>query len=146
MGQVRREAEHLGVADRLRFLGYRRDVPALMLASRATVLPAGREGMPGVVMESMAPGAPVIGATPRGTRDLLAHGGGLLVPVGDVRALAKAMAYVADHPNESRAMGERGHRSIDAYSLERVIGMYEALYSEALGMGSGPEPLRLRAG
>ena len=84
-------------------------------------------------MESMALGVPVIGAAARGTRDLLAQGGGLLVSVGDVGALARAIGYLADHPDEARTMGEMGRRAVEAYSLDRVIAMHEALYSEALG-------------
>ncbi len=54
------------------------------------------EGTPNPVLEAMAMGTPVIGADARGTRDLLADGCGILVPVGDTGALARAFRSVAE--------------------------------------------------
>ncbi len=134
MEEVRKETERLGVVEQVRFLGYRRDVPALMLASRATVLPSGQEGLPRAVMESMALGVPVIGAAARGTQELLERGGGWLVPIGDVEALAKAMAFVADHPEEAARMGQRAAEAVKEYDLERILDLHAQLYEEALAL------------
>lgn len=125
-------AHTLGVAGQVRFLGFRQDIPVLMKASLATLLPSEREGLPRSVMESMALGVPVIGADARGTRDLLASGAGIIVPVGDAEALARAMRYLLDNPEEAHKMGERGLEAIRSYDLRHILKMHEKLYAEAL--------------
>src|SRR5438105_5018604 len=59
-GTLTMKAEFLGVADRVHFLGIRRDIPNLMRASVATLLPSEREGLPRSIMESLALAVPVI--------------------------------------------------------------------------------------
>lgn len=64
-------AKQRGVASQTHFLGFRRDIPKLMMAVQATILPSAQEGLPRAVMESIVRGVPVIGSDIRGTRDLL---------------------------------------------------------------------------
>lgn len=127
-------AHDLGIADQVRFLGFREDIPSLITASRATLLPSEREGLPRSVMESMALGTPVIGADARGTRDLLASGAGIIVPVGDPYRLALAMSYLLDNPDRAKQMGEVGQRDIQQYDLEIILSLHEQLYQEALNL------------
>jgi glycosyltransferase involved in cell wall biosynthesis len=129
---MRQLAASLGIADRVRFLGYRRDISKLIRLARATILPSAQEGLPRSVMESLCLEVPVIGSRIRGTSDLLDQGGGLLVPVGDVAALAAAMQRMIDHPDEARAMGERGRRGMADYDQRAIVRLHEELYDEAL--------------
>ncbi len=96
MGQCKKLCEELGIAARVHFMGHVADVRPYILASCATVLPSEREGLPRSVMESLALGVPVIGADTRGIRDLISRGNGWIVPVGEVRELARAMKNVLD--------------------------------------------------
>jgi glycosyltransferase involved in cell wall biosynthesis len=121
---------NLGVKDRVHFLGNRRDIPALMRASVATILASEQEGLPRSVMESLCLEVPAIGTDIRGTRDLLEGGVGLLVKLGDIEGLAQAMAWVLDHPVAAREMAQRGRKSILAYELQNILKQYEALYAE----------------
>jgi glycosyltransferase involved in cell wall biosynthesis len=130
--EMQRRAAELGVADRVHFLGLRRDIPALVRASVAVLLPSQQEGLPRSAMESMSLGVPVVGSRIRGTADLLEGGGGVLVPVGDVTALTDTLARILDHPEEAREMGRRGRERAASYHLEIIIAMHEALYEEAL--------------
>ena len=130
--EMQRRAAELGVADRVHFLGVRRDIPALVRASVAVLLPSQQEGLPRSAMESMSLGVPVVGSRIRGTADLLEGGGGVLVPVGDVAALTDTLARILDHPEEAREMGRRGRERAASYHLETIIAMHEALYEEAL--------------
>lgn len=70
------------------FLGYRRDLPDLLAGGDVLVHPSSREGLPTVVLEAQASGLPVVGAACRGTADLLAHGAGILHPIGRIDELA----------------------------------------------------------
>ena len=132
MESMQRLATQLGIADRVRFLGFRKDVPALIQASTAMLLPSEQEGLPRSVMEAMAQGVPVIGSRIRGMTDLLDNDRGKLVPVGDVTGIANAMAWIVDHPHEARALGERGRQAIAAYDLRNIVDMHDRLYDEAL--------------
>ena len=127
-GAVRDQAEGLGLAGRVHFLGQRSDVPRLMLASLATVLPSEREGLNRSVMESIALGVPVLGADARGIRDLITDPSrGFLFPVGDVAALAAAMVKMADDPPKERP------RPDPAWDIRNLLRAHEKLYAELLG-------------
>jgi len=130
--RLRTLAAQLSVAARVHFLGRRSDVPQLLAAATALILPSDREGLPRSVLEAMAMGTPVVGTRIRGTRELLEEGAGLLVEIGDAAALASAMQWVVDHPQESAALAERAHKRVRRYALERIISLHETLYEQLL--------------
>jgi len=144
LDQMKQLATSLGIVDRVRFLGFRKDVPALVQSSVATLLPSEQEGLPRTVMESMCQGVPVIASCIRGVTDLLRDGRGLMVPVGDIPALTNAMAWVLDHPDEAQAMGERGRSVMAAYDLSHILELHEDLYDEALAGVASRSPCELR--
>ena len=82
----------------VRFLGHRDDVGDLLAAADVLALPSRREGLPGVVLEAMAVGTPVVATDLPGTREALGPDLGVLVPVGDPAALAAALGEVLDAP------------------------------------------------
>ncbi|MFO0866253.1 MAG: glycosyltransferase family 4 protein [Gemmataceae bacterium] len=139
--EMQQLAQELGIADRVRFLGFRRDIPTLIRVSRAVMLPSEREGLPRSLMESLSLGVPAIGCSIRGVADLLADGRGLLVPVGNPPALASAIRQLAEHPDEAVAMGERGRQAMKTYDLREIIRMHEELYDEVLGICAGDRSL-----
>ena len=120
-------AEKLGISRQVHFLGQRSDIPLLMLASRATVLPSEREGLNRSVMESLALGIPVLGADVRGIRDLVADPSqGELYPVGNPAALAASMLVVVSSPS-------RFHPRPDPrWSLDHLLKEHETLYGRLL--------------
>lgn len=126
---------NLGIAERVRFLGVRADIPDLLSAADAFVLSSAWEGLPNVVMEALAAGKPVVATRVGGVPELVEEGkSGFLVPPKDPEALARAMLRLMDLSLEERLrMGERGRRHIEEnYSLERVVDQWEALYKELL--------------
>lgn len=125
-------AARLGIAQRVHLLGFRKDIPALIQSSVATLLCSEQEGLPRSVMESMCQAVPVIGSRIRGMTDLLEDGRGLLVPVGDVHGFAKAMGWVLDNVSDARTLGERGRAGMAAYDLGDILHLHEKLYDEAL--------------
>ncbi len=129
---VQDQAESLGLTGQIKMLGYRRDIPVLLKASNALLLPSEREGLPRSVLEAMCAATPVISTEIRGVEDLLADNCGLMTKVGDVEAIAKALIWVADHPTEARELGLRGQEKMKLFSLDNVIKMHEDLYGELL--------------
>jgi glycosyltransferase involved in cell wall biosynthesis len=130
---VRGAAAAAGLADRTSFLGalpYER-LPALFAAADLFMLSSDNEGFGRVVVEAGLAGLPVVATDCPGPRDLLAEGGGVLVPRGDAGALAAAVAGLLEDPAARRAMGEAGrarmHAAFGAAALvERLVDCWEA--------------------
>lgn len=111
------------VGRRVRFLGYRDDVPDLLRAADIFVLASWREGMPRSIIEAMLSGLPVVATDIRGSREEVVDGEtGLLVPVRDEVALSDALARLAGDAAMRRAMGAAGlARARRLYVEEKVI-------------------------
>jgi glycosyltransferase involved in cell wall biosynthesis len=129
---MRELASSLGLEDRVHFLGFRDDIPTLMRASRAVLLVSAQEGLPRSVMEALCLEVPVIGTRVRGTKDLLDSEHGILVELGDVDGIARALDWAAAHPDRCQEMGRRGRRAMRPYDVRNIIAEHESLYAEAL--------------
>ncbi len=115
-----RAAEPAALGARLRRLGYRTDIAALLAAADIFVLPSTFEGLPMSVIEAMLCGLAVVASDISGPREQVADGEtGLLVPPGDATRLAEALSLLAGDPGLRRRMGQAGR--------ERA----RALYNEA---------------
>lgn len=134
-------ARQLGIEPFVRFLGYRRDVPRLLAAADALVLPSFREGLPRCILEAMSVGTPVIGADIRGIRDLLADGCGLLVPPGDVTGWRDALERLASDPELGASLAANARQRVGDYDIGRLLALHQALYRELLGPASAPAPV-----
>lgn len=122
-----------GVAERVHFVGMVADVRPMVTASAALVLASRSEGLPRCVMEALSLEVPVVATDARGSPDVVAPDAGIIVPVGDVEALARAMDRILDAPEEARAMAERGRkRMVERYELSTLIAHHEALYRDLL--------------
>ena len=127
---------------RVRFLGHRDDVPALLAASDLLVLPSLYEGLPNVVLEAMHQRKPVVATNAPGTNELVVDGqSGLLVPVGEAKALARALRDLIRDPTQRATLGAAGHDRLDPqFRLPGMIREYGDLY-EALARAKGrPAP------
>ncbi len=114
---------------RIRLLGYRDDVPALMRAADIFTLPSHREGMPRSIIEAMVSGLPVVATDIRGAREEVVPGEtGALVAVGDSRALAEALGRLAAEPGLRARQGAAGRtRALDLYDEADVVARQIAL-------------------
>ena len=137
MEAVRKQADELGVGDRVHLLGGRLDVPVLLRASDGCLLPSAREGLPRSVIESICMQTPVIGTDIRGIRDLLFDGRGRMVKLGDSTAIAREMQWIIDNPLEVREMTSRAREAVWEHDLPRVLDAYSRLYARALRDASG---------
>jgi glycosyltransferase involved in cell wall biosynthesis len=112
-----------GLGDRLRMLGYRTDVPALLAAADIFTLPSRFEGLPMSVIEAMLTGLPVVATNVRGPAEQVIDGEtGLSVSPGDVLALGVALGRLVRDPGLRARMGEAGrHRALDCYDEAKVL-------------------------
>lgn len=121
-------------SERIRFLGFREDPWPWYAASDIVVLASRHEGMSRAIAEAMASGRPVVAYDVCSARELLGPGAGVVVPQGDSRAMAAAIADLADRPDLGRAMGETGARFARAHlDIRAVTSAYEALFRGLIG-------------
>jgi glycosyltransferase involved in cell wall biosynthesis len=130
--QLRARVAELGLDGRVHFLGQVSDVRALVVASTATVLPSSREGLSRATLESLCLGTPVIGYDIRGIADTVRPDGGVLVPVGDVNALAGAMQSVIDAPPFDDDVRRSIRQRLQPYSISSILDQHERLYEALL--------------
>lgn len=128
--EMRQQAASLGLGRRVHFLGYRPDVPDLMAISQLLLLPSLQEGLPMSVMEAMSMGVPVIGTDIRGTRDLLADGSGVLVPVKSPAALAHAMNALLADGEHRELLRANAREKVKEYALPPLLERHERIYEK----------------
>ena len=136
-GQLRAslEAEARSMlGDRVRFLGWVQDLPALYGAIDVVALTSRSEGTPVALIEAAASGTPVVatgvGGVPEVVRD---RETGLLVPPRDPVAVAAQLLTLLQDPQGARKMGEEGARWVrDRFSQERLADDLTRLYGELL--------------
>ncbi len=125
-----RQAENLGLRDRVHFLGVRSDVPRLLAAGDVFALSSRYEGNPLSVMEAMAAARPVV-ATAVGCIPSLVGDAGLLVSPDDVNALAQALFALAGDAARSRRLGDAAARiAQQRFGDDAMAHAYEKLYEE----------------
>jgi glycosyltransferase involved in cell wall biosynthesis len=122
-----------GLGDAVEFLGERADVPELLGAGDALVLPSWGEALPTVLIEAGAASLPVVATDVGGVREIVIEGEtGYLVEPGDAVAIADRLEQVLNDPVRARAMGESARRRVnEIFSLEhqaeQTVGIYRAV-------------------
>ena len=136
--RVEEEATSLGLAgDRVRFLGFREDVPAILHALDVFVMCSTMEGLCTSILDALAARRPVVASRVGGIPEILEGGNGLLVPPSDPQALAGAIGTVLDDVEEARAMADRGRRTVEErFSVDSTVDGTIAVYLEVLGGAS----------
>ncbi len=112
-----------GLGARLRRLGYRADIPALLASADIFALPSHFEGLPMSVIEAMLAGLPVVATAIRGPREqVIAGETGFLVPPREIAPLAAALARLAGDPALRARMGRAARaQAVDLYDEAKVI-------------------------
>ena len=137
-------ARRRGVADRVRFLGHRDDVPALLAAADVFALPSRHEGFPLAVLEAFAAGMPVVATAVEGTLEAVADGvTGLLVPPGDPAALAAAVRRVLDDRVLAERLAANGRAGVAREGradvmARRIVAVYEECLAPQSSQNGGP--------
>ncbi|HET9196890.1 MAG TPA: glycosyltransferase [Solirubrobacterales bacterium] len=127
-------AAELGVAERVRFLGRREDVPQLLAACDVFCLPSLYEGSSLAVLEAMAAGIAIVSSAIGGTEELIDDGrSGLLVPPGDAPALAAALRRLLEDPQLRKDLAAAARERVDTgLRREQNAERVEAVYRELL--------------
>jgi glycosyltransferase involved in cell wall biosynthesis len=129
-------ANGLGLGNAVRWLGLRRDMPALLAAADGFVLASAWEGMPLVVGEAMAMEKPVVATDVGGVRELVGECG-VIIPTKSPECLAQAMTAVMQAtPEERCSLGHTARERIKGcFNMDAKAEEWEAFYRVALAPG-----------
>ena len=121
-----------GLSDAVRLRGFSTDLPQRFAEASIFALGARTEGFPRVMLEAMGVGLPLVSFDcPTGPADVIRHGhNGLLVPPGDVPALATAIDRLIEDPGLRQRMGAAGAELAAEYTADRIALRWERLFEE----------------
>lgn len=127
---VRERVAELGLGDRVRFLGRREDVPALLAAADLFVFPSRTEGLPNALLEAMAAAKPIVTTDVPGCGDLITDGQtGLLAPARNPEALSRCMRRLIDDRDLAARLGRAAREhAVRRYDFRATTAAYAALY------------------
>lgn len=127
-------ADRLGLAGRLRFLGWRRDLDRIYADLDLVALTSRNEGSPVSLIEAMAAGRAVVATRVGGVPDIVEDGvTGCLVASGDARGLAEAIGALLRDPERRQAFGRAGRKRVyPAFGVDRLVADVDRLYTALL--------------
>ena len=134
MGEAEALAGELGVADRVRFLGVRTDVPRLMAAADAFMLSSLSEGVSVTLLEAMAARLPIAATDVGGNEEVVADGvAGLLSPRGDHEALGRHLSRLLSDAELRYRLGDAGRqRVLETFTQQQMHTRYASIYEAML--------------
>jgi len=129
------QAARLGLAERVHFLGWRADAPAIFAALDVLLAPSRWEGFGLVFLEAMALGVPVISTRVSAIPEVIADGEtGWLVPPDDPTAIAGALRAALSDPDGRCRRGEAGRARLEAqFTVDAMVERTLAVYREVVG-------------
>jgi glycosyltransferase involved in cell wall biosynthesis len=136
-GDLERQVQDRGLAGRLRFRGGVSDIPRFLDSLRIAVLCSHAEGMSNALLEYMAAGRAVAATAVGAAPDLIADGvHGLLVPPGNVGALAAAIDRLLRDPELAALLGRAATARVRRhYSREAMVRRFEDFYQGLAARG-----------
>ncbi len=132
--ELERDAVAMGIDDRVRFHGFRRDVYDWLAHLDALVMPSLHEGLPYTLLEAMSFGTPVIASRVGGLAEVLRdEETGLLVDVGDVRGIVQSVARLSADPDLVSRLGRASAaEQREGYTLQSMTDAYLDVYASRL--------------
>ena len=124
-------AKDLGIAEKVFFLDFRRDVAQILRACDFFVFPSRYEACALVILEAIASGLPVITAVTTGGSEVLTPDCGILLSQSDdLDALTQAMRELADNPKRRQSMAKAAWERAQLYTWDKIAAQYLDLYQE----------------
>ncbi|MBL4667195.1 MAG: glycosyltransferase [Sneathiella sp.] len=124
-GPLRKSLEELaiscGVADRVRFLGWRTDKEALLATADITVFPSRQEGFGNVILEAWAARTPIVATRAEGPAAYINHGEtGMLAPIDDIDTFAAQINVLIETPDLHQKIARCGHQQYESRFTEQI--------------------------
>lgn len=131
-------ARALNVSERVRFLGFRKDVPSLLAGADLLLMTSWFEGMPLALLEAMIAGVPIVSTPWIGARNMLGDGRfGFLTADYEASCVASEVLRAMQHPGVRREVAERAQRhAYESYGIARMAAAHRDLYRSLQGAAS----------
>jgi glycosyltransferase involved in cell wall biosynthesis len=128
--QLEETARLYDLTGKVKFAGHREDVPRLLAAADLLVLPSEYEGLPNVVLEAMRFRKPVVATAAPGTTEVVVDGEtGRLLPIGDIRSMARVLRDLIRDPATRNRMGKAGRARVESnFQADTMISQFAELY------------------
>ena len=129
---LKKLAERLKITERVRFLGWRTDINALMRTADLFVCPSRHEGLGSIVAESWFNECPIIATRSQGPSELIAHEHtGLLVDIDDIGALQHTIQSTLENPSVSARLTQNGLTEYtQKYNQKKITEMYLSFFTD----------------
>jgi len=129
------EISALGLDRIVHLTGFRTDPEALEAAASVVVLTSrSLEGTPGVLLDALALGKPIVATNVGGVPEVIEDGvSGLIVPIGDADSLGHAIARVVREPALAAVLGAGARARAPMFSIENTVERTMDVYRELLG-------------
>jgi glycosyltransferase involved in cell wall biosynthesis len=130
--EIHNKIKEYNLEDHVKIIGHQTNIyPYIMLAD-IVALTSEKEGIPRILMESMAFSKPVVATDVLGTRELVRHKEtGELVPYGNVDALSKSLYSLLNDENKRKEYGFNGRNLIEQqYTEQIVVERIDSIYKE----------------
>lgn len=129
--KLKRKAEELGIADRVKLLGFRNDIPRMLAAADAFIFPSRREGLGIAAIEALAAGIPLITSDCRGTREYMEHGvNGLVCRNGTAQEYAEAILQMKENPAMCAKMAAMCLKTAEKFDISQTDKIMRKLYGD----------------
>ncbi|HYV50787.1 MAG TPA: glycosyltransferase [Dongiaceae bacterium] len=143
-GPLRVRLEHRSLeadlAGRVHLLGWRQDFPRILRSLDAFCLPSRQEGFPNAILDALAAEVPVIATQVGGIPEIVVSGrNGLLLEARDPEALRAALLRVLDDPELAALLAGEGRRTVNEFTVDRMVERTLAVYHDVLAGRSGSE-------
>jgi len=140
-GELRPSLEQMAAphADVVEFMGQRMDVPELLGAADALILPSWSEALPTVLIEAGAAGLPCVATDVGGTAEIVIDGEtGYVIPTGNPAVLTEKLAVLLNDREKAAAMGAAAYRRVTSiFTLEQQAARTADLYARVLAEKRG---------
>ncbi|MBU2445247.1 MAG: glycosyltransferase family 4 protein, partial [Bacteroidetes bacterium] len=118
----------------VKLLGFRNDIPSILLQSYLLTLPSLYEGFGYVLVEAMAARIPTVATNVSSIPEIVEDKKtGLLVPIENSQKLAEAISYLLNHPDEAKKMGFLGRKVVEEkFTINLMIDKFEQVFLTAI--------------
>lgn len=124
---LQEQVKQLGLTDKVKFLGFRKDIAELCKTADLFIFPSYQEGLPVALMEAMAAELPAIASNVRGNRDLISKAN--LFEPDDVDALLKLIEEQLNN-FENNKCSKVEYKNLEQYSLKNVLKQMAEIYTD----------------
>jgi glycosyltransferase involved in cell wall biosynthesis len=129
---VMQESARLGIAERVRMVGYQTDIPNWLAAATVWLLPTERENFSIAVLEALAAGCAILSTNCQGNDEVLVDGqNALTFAVGDVGEATEQLRRLLREPPLRARLSANARASAQAFSIPNVVEGYRTVYQRA---------------